>query len=157
VQAKMGLPVKTRVLLLGSDSTFERNMVAALESESCGVILAHDCRQALDIIRFGHVDVLVLGLHIDSREFSHLASKCSLTARGCRTLVVADSLEQVALASESRVDGVLMKPLDANQLRTVIDNLLDGARTRALGERWRPDTSPVFKALPSRRDWGIDE
>ncbi len=153
----MGLPVNPRVLLLGGDSTFERNMIAALESERCGVILADDCRQALDIIRFGHVDVLVLDLDIHSREFLHLASQCSLAEPGCRTLVLADSLEQVALASETRVDGVLMKPLDAHHLRTGIDSLLDGARTQALGESWRPETAPVFGALPSRRDWGINE
>jgi DNA-binding response OmpR family regulator len=155
--AKMGLPVKTRVLLLGSDSAFERTMVAALEAERCEVILADGCRQALDIIRSGHVDVLVLDLDIHSREFSHLASQCSLADGGCPTLVLADSLEQLALASESRVDGVLMKPLDPNHLRTVIDNLLAGTRTQALGECWRPETAPVFGALPSRRDWGINE
>jgi|ERR1017187_2322589 DNA-binding response OmpR family regulator len=155
--AKLGLPVNPRVLLLGSDPTFERNMVTAPESERCGVNLADDCRQALDITCNSQVDVLVLDFNIHSREFSQLASQSRFAERGCRTLVLADSLEQLALASESRVDGVLMKPLDANYLRTVIDNLLDGARIQVLGERWRPDTSPVFEALPSRRDWGINE
>jgi DNA-binding response OmpR family regulator len=155
--ARLGLPVKTLVLLLGNDSTLERDTVAALESESCEVILADDYCQALDIIRTGHVDVLVLDFDIHSREFSHLASKFSRAERGCRILLLADSLEQVALASENRVDGVLMKPLEPHHVRTVIDHLLTSARTQALGERWRPDTDPVFEALPSRRDWGINE
>jgi hypothetical protein len=44
----------------------------------------------------------------------------------------------LSLASETRVDGVLMKPLDPNHLRTVVNNLLAGARTYAPVEKWRP-------------------
>jgi|ERR1035441_2785029 DNA-binding NtrC family response regulator len=155
--AGLGLPGKTRVLLLGSDSTLERDMVAALESESCEVILADDCYQALDIIKTGHVDVLVLDFDIQSREFSQLASKFNLAGRGCRTLVLADSLEQLTLASETRADGVLMKPLDPSRIRTVIHNLLGGLHAQAPAERWHPDTALVFEAPPSLRDWGINE
>lgn len=155
--AKLGLPVKPRVLLMGSDPTLERDVVAALRPESCEVSLAADCRQALNITRTGQFDVLVLDFDIHSREFSPLASKFNLAERGCRILVLADSLEQVVLASESWVHGVLMKPFEPHHVRTVIENLLVGARTRAVGESWRLDTAPVFDAQSSRRDWGINE
>ena len=69
----------------------------------------------------------------------------------------SDSLEQAALASESWVHGVLMKPFEPHHVRTVIENLLVRARMQALGESWRFDTAPVFDALSSRRDWGINE
>jgi DNA-binding response OmpR family regulator len=126
--ARLGLPVSPRVLLLGSDPTLERDMVAALRSESCEVSLAADCRQALNITRTSHVDVLVLDFNSQSREFSQLASEFSFAKRRCRTLVLTGSLEQLTLASETRVDGVLMKPLDPNHLRTVIHLLMESAR-----------------------------
>jgi DNA-binding response OmpR family regulator len=158
MSAVLGLPVKTRVLLLGSDSTLERGMVAALRSESCEVNLAADCRQALNITRTGQVDVLVLDFDVHCREeFSQLALEFSLAERGCQTLVLANSLEQLTLASETRVDGVLMKPLDPDYLRTVIHNLLVGVPTQALAERWRPNTALVLEALPSRRGRRINE
>ena len=50
-----------------------------------------------------------------------------------------------------------MKPLDPDYLRTVIYNLLVGVPTQALAERWHPNTAPVLEALPSRRDWRINE
>ena len=142
--AKSVSPVKPRVLLLGSDPTLERNMVAALGSETCEVLWSADCRQALDLTRTSQVDVLVLDFNIHSREFSQLASKCRFAERGCRTLVLADSLEQVALADETLVHGVLMKPLDPTHVRTVIDGLL-GARAQALTESWRPDSCSRFQ------------
>jgi DNA-binding response OmpR family regulator len=154
--AKIQSSVKPRVLVLGSDSTHDRDMVAALPSENCEIILAADCRQALDITRTGRVDVLVLDFDSLSREFSQVASKLSFVQRRCRTLVLADSLEQLTLASETGVDGVLMKPLDPDQGRTVIHNLLAGARRQALGERWRPRTAPCSEAILSRRDWEIN-
>ena len=150
-------PVKPRVLLLGRDPTLESKVVAALGLKTCEVQCSADCRQSLDLTCTSHVDVLVLDSNIHSREFSQLASKSRFAERGCRTLVLADSLEQVALASESWVHGVLMKPFEPHHVRTVIGNLLVGARTQALGESWRLDTAHVFDALSPRRDWGINE
>ena len=155
--ARLGLPVIPRVLLLGGDSTLERNMVNALESDGYEVCLVADCCQALDITRTGHVHVLVIDFILCCREFSQLAPEFSLAERGCRTLVLANSLEQLTLASETRVDGVLMKPLDPDYLRTVIHHLLVGVPTQALAERWRPNTAPVLEALPSLRGWRINE
>jgi hypothetical protein len=63
----------------------------------------------------------------------------------------------LVLASETRADGVLMKPLDPRHARTVVEKLLAGERTQALGESWRPDTAPVFAARPTRRDLAINE
>ena len=154
---KAGSPVKPRVVLLGSDPTLEKKVVAALGSETCEVQCSADCRQALDLACTSQVDVLVLDSNMHSREFSQFASKCRFAERGCRTLVLADSLEQAALASESWVHGVLMKPFEPHHVRTVIENLLVRARMQALGESWRFDTAPVFDALSSRRDWGINE
>lgn len=146
-----------RVLLIGRNPTVERDMVAALRSENCEVSFAADCRQALDITGTDQIDVLVLDFDLHCREFSLLASNCNLTERGCPILVLADSLEQLVLASETRADGVLMKPLDPHHARTVVEKLLAGERTQALGESWRPDTAPVLDVLSFERDWGIDE
>ncbi len=146
--ARIGLPVKARVLVLGDDSTLEQDVVAALRSESCEVILPADCAQALDFIRTGHVVVLVLDFDTHSREFSRLAPILSLAERRCRTLVLADSLEQLTLASETGVDGVLMKPLDPNQGRTVIQHLVAGVRTQAADEGGRPGTDCFSEAQP---------
>lgn len=154
--ARMELPVKARVLVLGSDSTLQKDMVAALPSESCEILVAADCRQALDIARTGHVAVLVVDFDSHSRELSQLASIFNFAERRCPTLVLAGSLEQLTLASETGVDGVLMKPLDPDQGRTVIHNLLAGARMQALAERWRPGTASCSEAIPSRRDWEIN-
>jgi DNA-binding response OmpR family regulator len=120
----MELPVKARVLVLGSDSTLERQVVAALPSESCEIISAADSRQALAITRIGPVDVLVLDFDSHSREFPQLASTSSFAERHCPTLVLADSLEELILASETGVDGVFMKPLDPDQGRALINKLL---------------------------------
>ena len=65
--ARMELPVKARVLVLGSDSTLQRDMVAAFPCEICEILLAADCRQALDIARTGQVDVLVVDFDTHSR------------------------------------------------------------------------------------------
>jgi DNA-binding response OmpR family regulator len=138
------LPVKPRVLLWSSDPTLERDMVAALRSETCEVFLAADRRQALNIARTGGADVLVLDFNTQSREFSPPASKCSLTKRACRTLVLADSLEQLTFASETQADGVLMKPLDPGHLRTVIHNLMKSARPPITTGRV-PDTQPRLR------------
>lgn len=155
--AKTGWPMKPRVLLLDIDSIFESDLLAALRSESCEVILASNCRQALDIARTGHVDILVLDFDLHSQEFSRLASQFRLGETPCRTLVFARSLEQLTLASATQVDGILVKPIDLNQVRTAVHNLLAGVRTQALTESWRPDAAPLSEAQPSQRDWGINE
>ena len=152
--AKTLSPMKSRVLLLCSDPTLERNMVAALGSETCEVLWSADCCQALDITRTSQVDVLVLDFNIHSREFSQLASKCRFAERGCRTLVLADFLEQVALADETLVDGVLVKPLDPAHVRTAIHGLL-GARGRALTASGHPEAAPLTEARPSKREWEL--
>ena len=153
--ARTGLPAKTRVLLLGRDPALERDLIAALQSESCEVVSAADGRKALDMARKAHVDVLVLDFDTHPRECSRLTLKLSLAERGHRTLVLASSLEQLTHASETGADGVLMKPLDPRQVRTVIHNLLAGAYAQTLAGRWPPD--PFFEAPPSQRDCGINE
>ena len=110
-------------------------MVAALRSESCEVTLATNRRQALGITR-GHLDVLVLDFAIHSQEFSQPPSS------PCRTLVLADSLEQLILALEKRVDAALVKPLDPTQVRVAIRNLLGGSRMQAWVEVWCPYSLP---------------
>jgi DNA-binding response OmpR family regulator len=155
--ARVELSVKTRVLLLGNDSTLERDIGAALRSEGCEVIWATDCREAIDMVRTGRVDVLVMDFHIHSKEFPQLAPKSSLGERCCRTLVLAGSLEELTFASEGQVDGVLIKPVDPNQARIAIHNLLADVGTQAQAERWQPDTSPHSEALSSQRDWGLNE
>ena len=154
--ARMELPVKARVLVLGGDPNLERDVIAAFPSESCEVIWAADCRQALEMTRTGHVDVLVVDFDTHSREFSQLASVFDFAERRCSTLALAGSLEQLTLASETGVDGVLMKPLDRDQGRTVIHNLLAGGRMQALAESGRPGTANGSEASPSRHDWEIN-
>ncbi len=155
--ARIGLPVKTRVLVLGNDSTLGRDVVATLRYESCDIFSVADFREALVITRAGDIDVLVLDLGSHSKALQQLASQFSLTERCRRTLVLADSLEQLTFASETRVDGVLIKPLDPNQVRTVFRNLLAGACIRAPIQRSRPGIAPFLEALPSRGDWGVNE
>lgn len=138
--ARIGLPIEARVLLLGSDSTLEADSVGALRSESCEVLLAADCRQALDLARTGPINLLVLDFGACSRKFSQLASIFNSANGRCLTLVLADSLEQMALANETGADGVLIKPLDPIQLSTMIHRLLAGFRTQPLAGTWPPDT-----------------
>lgn len=155
--AKMESPLKSRVLLLGIDSRLESEMATALRGESCEVILAADCRQAVEIIRGSEVDILVLDSDVPSQDLLQLASKFSFAARPCRTLVLADSLEQLTLAAETLADGVLMKPLDRNQMQAVIRNLLADAGTRGLTESRRPDNTRFSGPQSPRPDWGINE
>jgi len=128
---RMESRLKSRVLLWGNSPPLDSHMVAALRSESCEVTLATGRRQALGITR-GHLDVLVLDFAFHSREFSQPAS------RHCRTFVLAESLEQLILALERRVDAALVKPLGLEQVRTVIRNLLGGARMQVWAEDWHP-------------------
>lgn len=157
MSARMGSPARTRVLLLDSNSPPEPEVVAALRSEGCEIILADDCRHALDITRTGQVDVLVLDFDIHARGFSQLASKFVSAEGRCRTLVLTGSLEQLTLASETGADGVPVRPLDLKQLRIVFEYLLAGRRTQPLPERWHFDTAPLSEAAPYQRKWGINE
>src|SRR5579864_2210742 len=103
--ARMGSPVKMRVLLLGSYSTLGRDVVATLRLESCDVFSAADFPQALTITRAGDIDLLVLDLGTHSKGLQQLASQSSLAESCRRILIVADSLERLTLASETRVAG----------------------------------------------------
>ncbi|MGO8678360.1 MAG: hypothetical protein ACLQVX_21170 [Limisphaerales bacterium] len=134
VPAKTAAPTKARVLVLARDSSIERQMVAALPSERCEIISAANGRQALDIARTGRVDVLVLDFDSHSRHLSRLAATSGLAQRPCPTLVLADSLEELTLASETGADGVLIKPLDPEQGRTLIHNLLAEEGTPTLAD-----------------------
>src|ERR1017187_6910850 len=110
-------------------------MVAALRSESCEVTLTTNRRQALNITR-RHLDILVQDFAFHPRELSQPPSIA------CRTFVLAQSLEQLILALERRVEAALVKPLDPKQVRVVIRNLLCGARMEAWVEVWRPYSAP---------------
>jgi DNA-binding response OmpR family regulator len=153
----MGLPVKTRVLLLGCDSTQGSDMVATLRFEGCDVFSTADFPETLARISAGDIDVLVLDYRSHSQWFQQLSSKLSLGEACCRTLVLADSLEQLTLASETDVDGVLIKPLDTNQVRTVVRKLLTRSRISVPIERSRSDIASFSEGLPSRFDWEINE
>ncbi len=155
--ARSRLSLSPRVLLSTSDSTLEKEIAAALKSQACEVMLAADCHQTLSRIQAGDVDVLVLDLEIDPREFSQLPSEFRLADLGCRTLVLARSLEQAILATEAQAHGVLMKPLDPNQLGRVIHNLLPGRGPEVTDERESPSTIPVVEGLPSLRRSRIHE
>lgn len=155
--ARMGSPVKMRVLLLGSDSTLGRDVVATLRFESCDVFSAADFPQALAITRAGDIDLLVLDLGTHPKGLRQLASQSSLAGSCRRTLIVADSLERLTLASETRVDGVLIKPIDPTQAIRVIHNLLGGVREHALTETGRSNTAPFSEDLRPQYGWRIDE
>ena len=133
--ARTGALAKPRALLWGSDASIETHTLAAFRSARCEVLLATDRRQAIDATHHSHVDVLVLNFRLHSREFSQLATIASLVIWPCRILVLADSLEQLALAIEAPVGGVLVKPLDPEQLRAVVHSLRTDVLRRAAAER----------------------
>ena len=94
------------------------------------------------MIRCGQVNVLVLVFDIHSWEFSQLASILILAGRRCRTLLLADSLEQLALAIDTPVDAVLLKPYAPRHVRSVIQNLFAGTRPCA-SERAQPGRGAI--------------
>lgn len=149
--------VKTRLLLLAANSTFQQALAAALRSDNCEIILAAGCRQALDLARSLQVDVLVVDFDLHGREFSRLAPQSGFEEGHCPTLILTGSLEQLTFSYEAGTDGALMKPIDPSQLRTVIQNLLAGARAPALTGKWPPDAVLFPETARSRRDWRINE
>jgi DNA-binding response OmpR family regulator len=141
--------MKARVLLWCNRPPLDGHLVAALRSEICELTLATDRRRAQGIACSGHFDVLVLDFESNSREFPQLA------ARSCRTLVLAESLEQLILALETRVDAALMKPFDPQQVRTVIRWLLGGARMNMLPKARadRKHSMARWAGVPSQRQF----
>jgi len=127
VPVKVRSPLKTGVVLLGEDATVREQLRAALRSERCDALWTNDPHQALEAIRGGRADVLVVDFDTHSRSLSQLAS--GFSERRCRSLVLVGSLERLALASESGADGALLKPVDPRQARTAVHNLLAGVET----------------------------
>jgi len=155
--ARMGSPIKMRVLLLGSDLTLGSDVVATLRFEGSDVFSAGDLPQALSIIRADDIDLLVMDLGTHSEGLQQLGLQPSLAGSCRRTLIVADTLERLILASETRVDGVLIKPIDPTQSIRVIHNLLSGVREHPVPETGRYDTTPFSEALCPQYGWRIDE
>jgi len=155
--ARTDTQVRARVLLLGSNSPLDRDLVTALRVDGSEVILATDRHQALDIVRTERIDILMLDFDTQAFEFEQLAARFGSAHRRCRTLVLASSLEQLALASEVGADGLLMKPLDPDRMRNVIYNLLDGVRSEDFDESRPADTLRLSEVQPSNRCWGINE
>ncbi len=154
---RSGWPLNPRVLLSSGDPSSERETLAALQSQSCEVLLAAGRRQTLGRIHAGDVDVLVLDFAVHSRKFSQFASEFRLGELPCRTLVLAHSLEQAILATEAQADGVLVKPLDPNHLRSMIRNLLLWRGSTAPAEREQRRTVSVFGGPPTLRHSRINE
>jgi DNA-binding NarL/FixJ family response regulator len=150
--ARTGSSVKRRVLLMPWDTTFERDMVAALRSENCEVFSAADSCQPLAIARACSIHLLVLDLAIDPHLVYQLWSQLNAVTRRFRTLALADSLEQLSRASETLVDGILVKRLEPNQVRTAVHNLLAGGQIRAPIERTRPDRADLSATPRSKCD-----
>ena len=147
--AKMGSPANIRVLLWVSDLSLENDLVATLQSEGCEVMLVPDCAQALDIMGAGCVDVLVLESSVHPGQIPRLATHLRFGKRRFQTLVLAGSIEQLALASETQADAVLMKPASSSQVRTVIRMLL--------AERLCPETCRYSELQAAIPDVDINE
>ena len=154
--AKMELSAKSRVLLLSNAPSIDSDMTAALQSAGCEVILATDHRQALRVARRRRVAVLVLDFGSDFAALLDLASDLRAAARRFRTLALASSLEQLALASEIPAHAVLLKPLTAEQVRNVIGNLLAGLGMQPLSQRGYLEPVPLYEFLSSKHEWEID-
>lgn len=134
MSAKTDSPVKARALLLGKDATLESETVEALRAECCELILTGDREHALDIARTGYVDFLLVDFDLYSGHVSELALASDPAGKRCRILVLVHSFEQLTLACERLVDGVLMKPLDPYQVRSLINKLLADHRTHPEAE-----------------------
>lgn len=114
--------------------------------------MASDCSRVLEIMHQGRADVLVLDFNTHNRAASHLASNLGCTEPRCRTLVLARSLEQMALANEAHADGVLMTPIDPSQVRAAICNLLSETPLRAGAHPPCSSPPPAHEALPNEND-----
>ena len=153
--AKAIMPQGLRVLWFESDASLDNGIVSALRAEGYDVNFAASEREAAEVMRAIVIDILVLDFDSHSREFEQVMAKWRAGRPGCCVLAIARSLEQLALASELAVDGVLMKPLDPSRVATVLNHLRSGLRVQF--EEWSMEEPASSEDPVSRRGWGINE
>jgi DNA-binding response OmpR family regulator len=124
-------PAKTQLLWLGENTSAERNLAAALRLEGYEVSLTSSCRHAVEIIRAHVAALLVLDVDFHCKELQHLTPRLSVPNPPCRWLAIAQSLEQLELASNLAAHMALIKPLDPIQLARALNKLLLGMRLPA--------------------------
>jgi DNA-binding response OmpR family regulator len=136
--AKSFMLGKPRVLLLEADRVLETT-AEGLRSEGYEVMVVPNRSQAIESLRAGDIDALVINLDIPSTKLRQLVARLTVGEPRGRTLVIVRSLEQLILASEAGADVSLIGPLAANRIGKVMKNLLAMDRTQVFDERWVPD------------------
>lgn len=155
--SKTDSPLKLRILLLGRAGAPERMVAVALQAENCEIDIAADCSQALDTTRTGVVDLVVLDSNLSFQELTLLVSHFSSDKHCCPTIVLAESLEQLSLASNTAPDAVLLKPFSVRQIRAVIHNLLEVRCRQALMEGWQGAATYFPETLSPWPAWEFHE
>jgi DNA-binding response OmpR family regulator len=146
--AKAAMPARARVLLLGDDPGLESSVAPALQAEGYEAFLVANSTRALELARVKGFDVLVLDLDFHCHEVRQLMAQLRAAEPRCHVLVFARSLEELALASETEADAVLMRPLDSTRIATVLNKLLSGLRMETLARWCNPDDTGAFSELP---------
>ena len=150
--ARLPINGNGRVLLASDVPSPDAEMTAALQGAGCEVVSPVDYRQALGVAQERRVRVLILDFEKNLEALAGLASDWGGAAWRFRTLLLARSLEQLALAGEIPGLSVLLKPLTPGQLHVVVGDLLAGLGMGPAAMPWRPEARPRERS-PARLAW----
>lgn len=102
------------------------------------VAVVDDGLSALDAIRRGGPDLVILDAHLLGEDTAKFVRAIRQARNGARCLVVTDRLGQFQPLRDAGADKVLLKGFTAAELSTAVEQLLDSV----------PDRSPVTGERP---------
>ncbi|HEU5467870.1 MAG TPA: response regulator [Steroidobacteraceae bacterium] len=147
------------VLVVEDDATNRRVAELFLERAGCGVVLAANGQEAIDMLRRQHVDLVLMDVHMPVMD--GLAATRRIRSEipgGARVPVVgftASALrEQVEACRAAGMDDVLAKPLERARLEAVLERYAPAVGTRTGRHVIRP---PVGKPTAERAAPGNGE
>jgi len=129
---------KRRVLMLGDDPISDASVGNCSQADGYEIVYTTDQERAVEASSTGDIDALVLDSELPSKDLGQLVARLNAGGRRCRILVIARTLEQMALANEAGADAVLMRPLDPKCVGMVMNNLLSRVPARKMNERGLP-------------------
>jgi CheY-like chemotaxis protein len=121
------------ILLADDEAAIRAVLERFFRREGARVLIASGGRQALDLVRREHVDAVLLDLRMPdldgTRVFATLREEFPEVA--ARTAFLSGDI--TGMASELSVPGdrVLVKPVELQELRRVLLDLMDGVSTKA--------------------------
>ena len=132
-----------RVLIADDDAAIRRLLALSLEKEGYQTISACDGREALDAMRDGPVDLLLLDLTMPKVTGWEVLAERAATAELRRIPVVVITAElgdRVAKIPADEICAVLTKPFDLETVRALVKSCL------------LPVASPAAPAAPISRE-----